>query len=139
MSELPVPSDYQRLDRNSPFSDLTGPYYAKAGEGTLKMGLRIEEKHSNMLGFAHGGAMMTFADNAITDALAADLDEPVSFVTVTMNTEFLSSARRGDWVESDVTVLRKGGRLMFVDCVLSVEGRPVLHASAVMSRINIKK
>lgn len=139
MSEFSVPSDYQLLDRNSPFSDLTGPYYAKQEQGVLKMGLEIQGKHCNMLGIAHGGALMTMADNAITDALAAALNEPVAFVTATMNTEFLSAARKGEWVESEVRLLKKGGRLMVVDCILSVEGRAILHASAVMSRINIQK
>lgn len=139
MSTPPVPADYQPLNRNSAFSDLTGPYYARKPEDApLKLGLRIEEQHLNKVGVAHGGALMTLADNACGDTAIGAFDEPVSMVTVSMNSEFLSPAVLGDWVESETRILRRGGRLIFIDCLLLVEGRPVFHASAVMARVNPK-
>ncbi len=136
MSQPPAPDDYQFIDRNSAFSDLTGPYYAKAQDGVHQgLGLRIQEKHLNKLRVAHGGVLMTLADNAFGDALLNSYDHPVSFVTVSMNTEFLRPARLDDWVEAHVQVLRKGRRMLFADCMLTIEGQRVMHASAVMALV----
>lgn len=141
MSTSSVPAGYRQLDRNSQFSDLTGPYYGKqqADGEPFTLCLRIEEKHINNLGVVHGGALMTLADNAVGDAVEEALDEPAAIVTVSMNSEFLNPAKLGDWVEAQARVLKKGGRLMFVDCLLSAGGKPILHASAVMARVNRKK
>jgi len=143
MLESSVPADYRQLDRLSEFSNLTGPYYAQAAQAgkaaedmALKLGMRIQEKHLNRLGMAHGGALMTLADNAVGDAVAEVFDEPVSTVTVSMNSEFLSPAVLGDWVEAETRVLKKGGRLLFVDCLLWTQGRMVMHATAVIARVN---
>lgn len=132
----PVPADYQPLDRKSAFSDLTGPYYTRpVDQSGHSLGLLIQEKHLNKLRLAHGGVLMTLADNAFGDAVMKAYDHPVSFVTVSMNSEFLRPAALGDWVESEVEVLRKGERLVFADCTLLVRGKKILHASAVMALV----
>lgn len=134
MSEFTIPEGYQLLDRNSAFSDLTGPYYEKRVNGVHQsLAMLLEEKHTNKLGVAHGGALMTLADNAFGDALISIHNEPVSFVTVSMSSEFLDPARPGDWVEANVTVLRQGRRMVFVDCILTVGDKKVFHASGVMA------
>lgn len=136
MSDMSVPAGFEQINRNSHFSNLTGPYYGQLSHGSvLKLRMQIQEKHLNKLGVAHGGALMTLADNALTDAVAEAFEEPVSVVTVTLNTEFLSPAKLGEWVESETRILRKGGRLLVADCLLSVEGRTILHATAVMARV----
>ncbi len=32
MSEIAIPAGFEKIDRDSPFSDLSGPYYEKKGE-----------------------------------------------------------------------------------------------------------
>ncbi|NLC37259.1 MAG: PaaI family thioesterase [Alcaligenaceae bacterium] len=136
MSESSELAGYHFVDRNSNFSDLTGPYYMKKEPGKeVSLGLKLEKKHMNSLGRAHGGILMTLADNALGDAVEALFDEPASLVTVSMNTEFVGAAMEGDWVVSEARILKRQGRLLFVDCVLRVEQRVVLHASAVMARV----
>lgn len=136
MSESSELVGYQFVDRNSNFSDLTGPYYMKKEAGKeVSLALKLEKKHMNNLGRAHGGILMTLADNALGDAVEALFDEPVSLVTVSMNTEFVGAAMEGDWVVSEARVLKREGRLLFVDCVLKVGERVVLHASAVMAKL----
>ena len=140
MSDFTVPEGFHLLDRNSAFSDLSGPYYEKRVNGVHQcLAIRLEEKHTNKLGVAHGGALMTLADNAFGDAMLAIHDEPVSFVTVSMNSEFLDPAFPGDWIEAHVKVLRKGRRLVFVDCILSVGDKDVFHASGVMAVVRPRK
>ena len=136
MSHVAIPSDFEPLVRESPYSDLTGPFHVAGPDGTgLRLGLRIEEKHLNNLGVAHGGILMTLADNAVGVAVDRTLGEKTPVVTVSLSNEFLNSAGLGDWVVAEARILKQGGRLIFVDCLLSVEDRPILHASAVMSKV----
>lgn len=136
MSHANVLADFQPLERESPYSDLTGPFLeGPSSEGVYRLALRIEERHLNNLGVAHGGILMTLADNAVGVAVARALVESAAVVTVSLNNEFLNSARLGDFVVAESRILKQGGRLLFVDCLLSVGDRPVLHSSAIMSKV----
>lgn len=139
MSDKNVPEGFVLLDRDSPFSDLTGPYYEIREDGKHKvLGVRLRYEHLNKLRLAHGGIMMTIADNAFGDAILSHFDEPISFVTVSLSCEFLSAGKDGDWVEARVTINRAGRRLIYAKCELSIEGKNVFNASAVFAIIEKK-
>ncbi|CAM5213596.1 PaaI family thioesterase [Oligella ureolytica] len=137
MSNNNIPEGFALLDRESPFSDLTGPYYQKldANGKHEVLAVRLRYEHLNKARVAHGGTLMTIADNAFGDAVLAQFDEPVSFVTVSFSCEFLAAGREGDWVEARVTINRKGRRLIFAKCALTIEGKNVFNASGVFSLI----
>lgn len=137
MNDNSIPEGFISLDRDSPFSDLTGPYYEKLdAEGKHEvLALRLRHEHLNKARMAHGGLFMTIADNAFGDAILAQYEEPVSFVTVSFSSEFLSAGREGDWVEARVTINRKGRRLIFAKCALTIEGKNVFNASGVFALI----
>lgn len=112
------------------FLELVGPVHA-SGEGTDRVfALRVEERHLNQAGAAHGGLLATLVDFAIGRAVQASADAEGA-VTVSLTTDFLGPARAGDWVEARTEVERLGGRLAFADCSLSVEGREVVRGRAV--------
>lgn len=137
MPDKNIPEGFHLLDRDSPFSDLTGPYYEKLdahGKHEV-LAIRLTEAHLNKVRLAHGGLLMTLADNAFGDAIKAYHEEPVSFVTVSFSSEFLSAARAGDWVEARVTINRAGRRLIFAQCALSVGTKQIFHAAAVFAII----
>lgn len=137
MNNKNIPDGFVPLDRNSPFSDLTGPYYEKldAHDKHEVLALRLRHEHLNKARMVHGGLFMTMADNAFGDAILAQHDAPISFVTVSFSSEFLSAGREGDWLEARVTVNRKGRRLIFAQCALTIEGKNVFNASAVFAII----
>lgn len=97
MSENIIPEGFTLLNRDSPFSDLTGPYYQKldANGKHEVLAIRLRHEHLNKARFAHGGVFMTLADNALSDAIIAQYDTPISFVTVSLNSEFLAVGREG--------------------------------------------
>ena len=47
------------------FSEQAGPFFQKIEAGRLYRGLRIAAKHTNRLGIAHGGLLLTFADTLL--------------------------------------------------------------------------
>ncbi|SLN60232.1 PaaI family thioesterase [Oceanibacterium hippocampi] len=133
MSDLP--EGFKPLFRTSPFIDLVGPVFYRDGvEGGFVLGLRIEEKHCNGRGFAHGGLFMTLADIALGYNTALSVDPPANLTTASLTTDFVGTVRKGDWLEIEVEIERLGNRLAFANAHMNVDGKRVCRASAVFSR-----
>jgi acyl-coenzyme A thioesterase PaaI-like protein len=54
-------------------------------------------------------------------------------VTVNLSSDFLAPARLGDWIEAHVTVQKRGARLAFASCHLTVADKCILRASGVFA------
>lgn len=131
-----VPPGFRPYERHSPYFSALGPLYIREDEsGGLIMALRVEGKHLNMGGVAHGGMLLTFADGAMSANLALARVPRQRSVTVSLSSEFLASTRAGDWLEAHVMLRKIGGKLAFGDCELRVGERRILHASAVFSTV----
>ncbi|PJX22310.1 thioesterase [Advenella sp. S44] len=139
MIDQNIPEHYRLLNRFSTFSDLTGPFYEKVIDGRhVGIGIRVKPTHLNKVGVAHGGLVMTVADNAFGDAILHAHDEPVAFVTMSLTCEFMSPVREGDWLEASVDIQRKGKRVVFANCDLRVGDKKVAFATALFSMIDKK-
>ncbi|MEN3367648.1 MAG: hypothetical protein V7606_4922 [Burkholderiales bacterium] len=113
---------------------LIGPFYHKRTEdGRHLVGVRIDERHTNIKGMAHGGLLATLADSALGVAIAMENEDQKPMVTVNLSTDFVEAAWPGDWVEARVDLQRVGGRLAFANCFLMVGERRILRASGVFA------
>lgn len=131
---VPIPDGYKPLDRGGPFLNNLGPWYCRLDDkGQLVMALRIEERHTNIRHIAHGGLLASMADTALGVVLSHTRTPPQPMVTVNLTTDFIESARPGDWVEAHVDVIRVGGRLAYGNCFLMVGERRILRASGVFA------
>ena len=99
------------------------------------IGLRLEEKHLNTRGIAHGGMLVTLADTALGIALATSRTPPQPMVTVNLSTDFADAARAGDWIEAHVDIQKVGTRLAFANCYLVVGSKRILRASGVFALV----
>ena len=128
-----VPRGFRALLRgSSPFLSSLGPLYASA-DGVI--GLRIEEKHLNTRGVAHGGMLVTLADSALGIVIAMSRVPPHPMVTVNLTADFADVARAGDWVEARVDVQKIGKRLAFANCQLWVGEKRILRASGIFAHV----
>lgn len=130
-----IPQGFEHLDRGSPFVGLLGPIFHKTLEGRHVIGIRIEHKHTNVKGIAHGGMLVTLADTALGIALSLETNGTRPMVTANLSTDFLDAAHPGDWVEAHVDIQRIGARLAFASCHLMVDGKRILRASGVFAGI----
>ncbi len=115
--------------------ELIGAEVAELGEGYARLTLRLEEKHSNPHGVAHGGVATTLMDSAAAMALSglkrAKGRSLTSHATVEMNASLIAPARPGDELLVEGRVLRLGRTVAFVesevrrrhDSVLVAKGR----------------
>jgi len=119
------------LFRSSPVIDLIGPVYSKGEGADLVLGLRVEKKHCNMRGTLHGGIVATLADIALGYTIAFSSKPPTGLVTANLTLDFAGTAKIGDWLEAKVDVQKKGSRLAFANCYISVGESRIVRASAV--------
>jgi acyl-coenzyme A thioesterase 13 len=133
---LDIPQGFEELERaNSRFLSTLGPLYAKAEGSGVVIGLRVEERHLNTRGVAHGGMLVTLADSALGIVIAMSRTPPHPMVTVNLTADFADVARQGDWVEARVDVQKIGKRLAFATCHLWVGDRRILRASGVFAAV----
>ncbi len=130
-----IPDGFEHLDRGSPFIALLGPIFHKMIDGRHVIGIRIESRHTNIKGIAHGGMLVTIADSALGIALSLETGGKRPMVTANLSTDFLDAAHPGDWVEAHVDIQRIGARLAFASCHLTVDGKRILRASGVFAAL----
>ena len=128
-----IPEGFKAIEHTGPFLAQNGPLYCKKADGKLVLGIRIDDRHTNMRGIVHGGMLVTIADSALGTVLYNARKPPQPMVTVNLTTDFIESAYPGDWVEAHVDVLRIGSRLAYANCYLHVGERRILRASAVFA------
>lgn len=133
----PVPAGFKPLVRSGAWSAGLGPLYRLVrDDGGWVVGLFVDERHLNMQGVAHGGMLATLADSALGMNIAVARGTRQAQVTVSLTMDYLSGARRGDWLEAHVEVTRMGRTMAFANCDLRVGSRQVLRSSAVFAFVD---
>lgn len=134
---LSIPEGFVLDEGNSAFAIRTGPYYQKiTPDNKLVRAFRVTDNHMNASDFAHGGMLMTFADAAM--ALVVVHETGRRCVTLKMNSEFLSSAFIGDWVEGHFDVVRTTKTIAFVQGGLFVRGRMIFKCDGIFHFVRNK-
>lgn len=131
---IEVPAGFEPLFRTSPFLEMLGPFFYRRTENAFVIGLRVQDKHTNARGTAHGGLLLTLADIALGYTSAFSADPPLSLTTANISADFAGHARPGDWVEAHVDIQKVGRRLVFANAYLLVGSERVARASAVFAR-----
>tara|TARA_R110001592_G_scaffold138845_4_gene358375 strand:+ start:1179 stop:1595 length:417 start_codon:yes stop_codon:yes gene_type:complete len=130
-----VPTQYRHWAGDAA-EDRIGPFFFRIEQGVIHSAFRVQALHCNSHDSAHGGLLMAFADYTL--CIAANEGKEESVATVTCNNEFVGPAVAGDLVCGVAEVTRRGGSLVFVRAVLSVEDRVILTSSAVIKRLRPK-
>ena len=128
-----APRGFRAIERASPFNALVGPLYEREESGSLSIGLRIGDKHTNSRGICHGGVLATLADLAMGYAMLHRLGKG-GFVTAHLAVDYADAARVGDWIQSAVEIQRVGASLAFANCYLLAGERRIVRASAIFAR-----
>jgi uncharacterized protein (TIGR00369 family) len=118
-----------------PFDEKAGPFYHRTENGgRLVAAFRANRSHTNGLGLVHGGCLFSLADYSLFTAAVqqAGGDE---VVTVSMNGEFIGSARGGDLVVAHPEIVKAGRTMVFARGLLKANDKPVLSFSGAMMRV----
>ncbi|HEY4344619.1 MAG TPA: PaaI family thioesterase [Parvibaculum sp.] len=132
-----APEGFTRSTTRGPYTSHNGPFFHKATEDEFWHGVRVKTRHCNSRGITHGGMLMAFADGLLGTAVFRATKTVA--LTIRMNSDFLSSARPGDWLEGTARVTRATRSVAFCEAELYVGSRPVLKATGVFKLMSRHK
>ena len=109
-----IPQGYRRMDWFRGFGRQIGPLYERiAADGSYARAFLVCEHHTNGMQNCHGGMLMAFADTAFGHAVS--IAKPDHYwVTARLLTDFISSARLGEWVEGSGEIAGIDGDLFTI-------------------------
>jgi acyl-coenzyme A thioesterase 13 len=100
--------------------------------------LMVTDSHLNRHDSLHGGIASAVLDNAMgaTASLTADATGRIPFMTISLNTQFLAPAKKGDQLTATGAVVGGGKSIKFVEGqLLSADGRIIATATGVFKRV----
>jgi acyl-coenzyme A thioesterase PaaI-like protein len=127
-----IPPGYELLRNQRGFAEHVGAMYLrKPTDGhTLAFGFRVASHHLNQGGVAHGGMLVTFIDHALGALVhTAAGRKPCS--TISLDCNFVSPGKLGDWIECTAEIGRVTSSLVFVEGKLMAGSRTVLQAKGI--------
>ena len=135
MSDSEIPDGFERHFRRSGLTDPWEPLYSRKLDDRVQIGLFLAAQHCNSRGLVHGGLIAALSDNAMGlscgVALAAQgRDAGNGLVTVSLGTDYLGSAKLGDWLEIDPEPVKAGGSICFARAIIRANDQPVAMANA---------
>ena len=129
-----IPDGFKPLKRGGEYLTNLGPWHYRLDErGQVVLAIRVEDRHTNIRHIAHGGFLVTMVDTALGIVVSSSREPPQPIVTVSLTTNFVSSAEPGDWVEARVDIDRFGGRLAYASCRLVCGDRLIMTGSGVFA------
>ena len=125
--------DLRQLVATSPFYRWTGMRVADAHPGAVALVLDLEERHTNIQGFAHGGVLATLADAAMGLSVRSALEPGRRHVTIELGMHYLRAVTRGA-VTARGGVVRVGREIGYAEAdVVDEVGRMIARASGTYS------
>ena len=123
------PEGYTLSTSRGPYTSHNGPFYHRVVADGFRHGVRVKTRHCNSRGITHGGMLMAFADGLLGTAVFRETKTVA--LTIRMNSDFLSSARPGEWLEGTARVTRATRSVAFCEAELFVGDRAVMKATGI--------
>ena len=95
-----IPEGFEQLPARGPFFDVNGPMWRRQAthSAPLSFGFLPEPRHTNSLGFVHGGMICAFLDSALAQTLVDRFH--CRLVTRELNISFQNAIPKGRWAET---------------------------------------
>jgi uncharacterized protein (TIGR00369 family) len=138
-STTEVPEGFEHHFRPSPITAPWEPIYYKRTTDAVILGLRIAEPHTNSRGLAHGGLMVTLADNAMGLSCGVRRGESdTRLLTASLAIDFIRSAKIGQWLAVETDVIKIGSNLCVAQCLVTADGVTCARANGTFSVVRKK-
>ncbi len=112
-SDTQIPDDFTLVPAGVGFADVLAPLFVKQSEEETVLGMRVEKNHLNGINICHGGVSMILADICCAWNIRRRLDEGNAPATLNLSFDFLSAAKRGDWIETHLDLIAVKRRVGF--------------------------
>ena len=128
-----LPPGFEALHTGGEFIAANGPLYLRHEGDDVKVGFRVEARHTNPLGILHGGMMASFCDMLLPLSVhrkSATIGHRF-LPTISLQIDYLAPAHLGAWVEGEAQILRSTRTLVFVQGLVNADGTPVARVSGI--------
>ena len=131
MSTTRIPPGYVPMPLGPDFNSILGPFYGGVFEAGLRMGTRLDARHLNALGTAHGGAVAAIADmqGLLVQQIAGYTDRVTP--TVSLSIDFIGRSQADDWLDIRPRLLKATRSLLFCESHLFANDELIARSSAV--------
>ena len=130
--EQDAPAGFETFG-SSPFLAVVGPVWVRRQDMPPTFGVRIEQRHTNTGGTAHGGFLVALADLALGQGVRAAVGHDLRLVTAGLSVDFARPVRVGDWVQAQADIQHQSRRTVFASCYLVSHGHRVVRASGIFT------
>lgn len=113
------------------FIGVAGPLWSIKETSGWAYGMLAEDRHLNATGVVHGGMLCTLLDHVVS-MVAWEANDRKPCVTVSIDVQFLSKARAGDFIVARAEIVRKAGTLAFMRGALTVDEQAMAAATAIL-------
>jgi acyl-coenzyme A thioesterase 13 len=127
--EQGIPTDFDAF-ASSPFFAAVGPAWIR-NDMPPTIGIRIEPRHCNSGGTAHGGLLVALADLALGQGIRAVAGTNVRLVTAGLSADFARPIAVGQWVEAQADIQHQSHRTVFANCYLTSNGHRAVRVSGI--------
>lgn len=125
-----IPEGFRPFASRGRYTDKIGPFYCKQDGDKLTYGFLADESHANGNGIVHGGMLLSFLDEALGQIIWRSIDRQ-KCATISLNCDFLSAAKPGDWIEARGEISKRGLAVVFIRGELVVEDRTIAIADGI--------
>ncbi len=118
------------------FPKLVGIEIDDIEPGRAKLSLEVSEKHRQLQGIMHGGAIATLIDTAVAFAIVGASEPGAKFTTIELKINYLSPIVEGR-VIADARLIRDGKRIVVAECdVFDAAGKMAAKGLLTYMRLN---
>ncbi len=122
-------------DPDGRFASMLGDFYFRhSPEIGAECRMATDRRHSNGLGYLHGGFIMSYIDMARCSFSFRQLENSAA-VTLSCATDFLSAGVVGDPIEASGEILKETGKMLFVRGLVTQNGSNVASFTGTMRKI----
>ena len=83
--------------------------------GSARLSLEVQQRHLQLAGIMHGGAIATLIDTAVAFAIVGASQPGARFTTIEMKVNYLNAIREGR-ITAEARLIRDGRRIVVADC-----------------------
>ena len=118
------------------FRELLGIKVLEIRDGYSKMSLKIDKRHTNAVGFTHGGTLFALADCAFAEAVNFG-DKKAVAIQVSIN--YLRPSSEGDVLTAEATTVSDSKTLALCSVTIKKENKNVALFSGLAYKIQPNK
>lgn len=125
-----IPDGFRPFLARGRFPEKIGPLYFKREGESYSYGFLADESHANAHGVIHGGMLMSFLDEALGQVVWRAVNKK-RCATISLNCDFVSSGKPGDWIETRMEISRQGLSVVFMHGELLAGEKTILTADGI--------